>query len=468
MIVAAEHDVVILGAGPAGTSVAIRLAEMGLDVAMAERYRFPRGHVGICISDETVALIHYLGLGSAFDDARFWRRELTAIRWGSAGTRLVPQPGYHVDRAVLDRLMLVRAHSAGVRVYQPVQVYEMERLGDSGWRVTIATGERRQVLKARFVVDAAGRRPAIRSARSKDGPSLVALHADWMLQSTAEFDGLIEAGQDAWLWYAQTARDRGVVSVFCDPRRLRAGKKDGMQVIYSSLLRQFRALELERLGVQSSEPQACDATSHHARDPIGDCYIRLGDSCFSVDPLSSQGVHLALQSGLQGAVVVNTVLNKPQNTDAAHAFFRMRTVERISRYAGRTRQEYARVAATCPNPFWHERAGDALADGASGSPLDAVTRPPPEHVALSADAILDTAPVIDESFVEIRQVVRHPGFDGGVAYVEGGDLVRLLAALPSRFAYRDIPEIWRGHVPLATGGRIAGWLWERRVLVPAT
>lgn len=104
-----------------------------------------------------------------------------------------------------------------------------------------------------------------------------------------------------------------------------------------------------------------------------------------------------MQSGLQGAVVVNTVLNKPQNTDAALGFFRMRTAERISRYAGRTRQEYARVAAICPNPFWHERAGDALADGASGSPLDAVTRPPPEHVALSADTMLEAAPAIDES-----------------------------------------------------------------------
>ena len=128
---AAEHDVVILGAGPAGTSAAIRLAEMGLDVGVVERRHFPRSHVGICISDETVALIDYLGVGAEFNGAQFWRRHFTAVRWGDAETRLVPQHGYHVDRAVLDERMVCRSRSAGVRIYQPVEVQEVY----SGWRI---------------------------------------------------------------------------------------------------------------------------------------------------------------------------------------------------------------------------------------------------------------------------------------------------------------------------------------------
>jgi flavin-dependent dehydrogenase len=467
---AAEHDVVILGAGPGGTSAAIRLAQMGLDVGVVERRRFPRSHVGICIADETVALIDCLGLGHEFSNARFWRRNLTAVRWGETETRLVPQQGYHVDRAVLDGLMLCRSRSAGVRVYQPVQVQEVQRLEDSGWRLTIVSDERRQLLKARFIVDAAGRRPAIRGARVKDGPPLVSVHADWALRAMVEFDGLIEAGEDAWLWYARTARDRAVVSIFCDPRRLRAGKKGGVQAKYSGLLRQFRALKLEQLGEQCSDPQACDATSQHAEDPVGDRYIRLGDSCFSVDPLSSQGVHLALQSGLQGAVIVNTMLRKPENTAAAQRFFCMRIAERVGRYTGRTRQEYARVSAMCPNAFWRERAGDASPVEADGPdpPLQPSPRSPSDQVAVSPDATLDAAPVIDGIFVEVRQVVRHPNIDGAIAYVEGVDLVRLLSALPPKLAYCDIPKIWQDHIPLATGSRIASWLWNRRVLVRAT
>ncbi|HEV7442576.1 MAG TPA: NAD(P)/FAD-dependent oxidoreductase, partial [Steroidobacteraceae bacterium] len=399
---AAEHDVVILGAGPGGTSAAIRLAQMGLDVGVVERRHFPRSHVGICISDETVALIDYLGLGREFNNAQFWRRNLTAVRWGDSETRLVPQQGYHVDRAVLDWLMLCRSRSAGARVYQPVQAQEVERLEDSGWGVTIASGERRQLLRARFIVDAAGRRPVIRGARIKDGPPLVSVHANWALRASADFDGLIEAGEDAWLWYAQTARDRAVVSVFCDPRHLRVSRRGGVQAKYSGLLRQFRALRLEQLGEQCSDPQACDATSQHAEDPVGDHYIRLGDSCFSVDPLSSQGVHLALQSGLQGAIVVNTILRKPENTEAAQQFFRMRIAERVGRYTGRTKQEYARVSAMCPNAFWRERAGDVSVVEADGPypPLEPSPRAPSDQVAVSSHATLDAAPVIDDVFVQ--------------------------------------------------------------------
>jgi flavin-dependent dehydrogenase len=470
MKAAAEHDVIILGAGPAGTSAAIRLAEMGLDVGVVERSHFPRSHVGICLSDESVALIDYLGLGGEFDAAQFWRRNLTAVRWGDSETRLVPQTGYHVDRAVLDGLMLGRARSAGVKVYQPVQVHGVERLEDSLWGVTITSSEQRQLLKAQYVVDASGRRPVIPGPRIKDGPPLVSLHANWMLNENAGFDGLIAAGEDAWLWYAQTSRNRAVVSVFCDPRRLAASECGGVRAKYAGLLRQFRALQLEQWGEQCSSPRACDATSQHAEDPVGDRTIRLGDCCFSVDPLSSQGVHLALQSGLQGAIVVNTMLRKPENTEAAQQFFRSRIAARIDRYTGRTKREYARVAAICPNAFWRERAGDASVVEAYGLHPSANPSPlaPSDQVALSPQATLDAAPVIDGSFVQMRQVVRHPNIDeAGVAYVDGVDLVRLLAALPPSFAYSDIPELWRGHVSMAACGRIASWLWDKRVLVPA-
>ncbi|MDO8396352.1 MAG: FAD-dependent oxidoreductase [Bradyrhizobium sp.] len=467
---AAEHDVVILGAGPAGTSAAIRLAQMGLDAGIVERRRFPRGHVGICISDETVALIDYLGLGREFNNAQFWRRNLSAVRWGDSETRLVPQQGYHVDRAVLDGLLLCRSRAAGVRVYQPVQVQKVERLQDSSWGVAIASDDRRQFLKARFIVDAAGRRPAIPGARIKDGPPLLSIHANWALRGMVEFDGLIEAGEDAWLWYARTARDRAVVSAFCDPRRVAASERGGVQAKYAGLLRQFRALSLEQMGEQCSDPQACDATSQHAEDPVGNSYIRLGDSCLSVDPLSSQGVHLALQSGLQGAIIVNTMLRKPENAEPARQFFRMRITERVGRYTGRTKQEYARVSAMCPNAFWHERAGGAPVVEAAGPypPLEPAPRGPADQVAVSPHATLDAAPVIDGIFVQVRQVVRHPNIDGGVAYVEGVDLVRLLSALPPSFAYCDIPWIWRNHIPLATGSRIASWLWDKSILVQAT
>jgi hypothetical protein len=204
--------------------------------------------------------------------------------------------------------------------------------------------------------------------------------------------------------------------------------------------------------------------------PVITLRIPSGITTFGLGIHVSAWTHCPRQSGLQGAIVVNTILRKPENTEAAQRFFRMRIAERIGRYTGRTKQEYARVSAMCSNAFWHERAGD-VSEVETYRPhplLESSPRAPSDQVAVSPYLTLDEAPVIDDIFVEVRHVVRHPNIDGAIAYVEGVDLVRLLSALPPKFAYCDIPKIWRGHIPLATGNRIASWLWNRRILVRVT
>jgi hypothetical protein len=298
----------------------------------------------------------------------------------------------------------------------------------------------------------------------------MAVHANWTLRDPPEFEGLIESGEDAWLWYAQTGRDRAVVSVFFDPRRLRPKKMGNLQTSYVHLLQQFQVLQPSRFGQQCSDPRGCDAISQHSGDPISDQHIRVGDACLSVDPLSSQGVHLALQSGIQAAIVVHTILKKPENAELAKQFFQMRVAERVNRYTDKTRYEYSRVSAVRRESFWHERAGDATAVEAHAiRPLiETPPQPPPVQVTVSPDATIEQAPVIDGIFVEERQVLRHPNIEGTIAYVDGINLVPLLSVLPQEFSYRNIPARWREHVPITTGSKIASWLWNKRILVEAT
>ena len=118
-----------------------------------------------------------------------------------------------------------------------------------------------------------------------------------------------------------------------------------------------------------------------------------------------------------------------------------------------------------------DHAGDAsvVEPNRPHQPLEPSPRTPPDQVAVSPDLTLDAAPAIEGNFVEVRHVVIHPSIDGAVAYIEGADLVRLLSVLPPpKFAYCDVPAIWRGHVPLAMGSKIASWLWDRGMLVRAT
>nr|CAA6830742.1 MAG: Unknown protein [uncultured Thiotrichaceae bacterium] len=462
-----DYDVIVVGAGPAGTASAMRLAACGLTVAIVESMPFPRPHVGICLSDQTLSLLNYLDLGDNFRNAGFWRRDLTAVSWGERNIKFVPQKGFHVDRGVLDQLLLDKARASGVTVYQPAHLLDTQLPDDSGWQLTIAHDSYQQILKGRFIVDATGRRSAFRNERRiKDSPPLVAFHANWTLKNPPEFDGLIESGEDAWLWYAQTAEDKAVVSVFCDPRHIKL-KKCNLQTSYTRLLAQFRALPLSQFGQQCSEPQGCDASSQHAADIISDQHICVGDACFSVDPLSSQGVHLALQSGIQAAVIVNTILKKPENSGLAQEFIKMRVAEHVSRYARKAKSEYSRVALMNTGLFWVERAGDIAAPESSvTTPL---IKPPPglpqTLVTMSPDIIVERAAVIDGVFVEEHQVLRHPNIEGSIAYVANVNLPQLLSLLPQQFMYQNIPGYWAEHVSATVCSKIVSWLWSNGILI---
>src|ERR1035437_4455588 len=63
-----KFDAVIVGAGPAGSSAAIRLARAGWSVALIEKQRFPRRKVcGECIAASNLPLLEALGIGPAFE-----------------------------------------------------------------------------------------------------------------------------------------------------------------------------------------------------------------------------------------------------------------------------------------------------------------------------------------------------------------------------------------------------------------
>src|SRR4029450_7774732 len=61
------HDAIVIGAGPAGSAVAILLAHAGWSVALVEKQSFPRPKVcGECIAASNLPLLDALGVGTAF------------------------------------------------------------------------------------------------------------------------------------------------------------------------------------------------------------------------------------------------------------------------------------------------------------------------------------------------------------------------------------------------------------------
>src|SRR4051794_7078551 len=121
-----EFDVVVIGAGPAGSAAAIGLARAGLTVAIVERDEFPRGKVcGEFVSGPTWELLAALGAAEALRPHA--GPPVQTVGFYQGGTiAMSAMPGARAGRAIgrhhLDTVLLERAIEAGVQAFQPATV----------------------------------------------------------------------------------------------------------------------------------------------------------------------------------------------------------------------------------------------------------------------------------------------------------------------------------------------------------
>src|SRR5262249_35357903 len=143
--------------------------------------------------------------------------------------------------------------------------------------------------------------------------------------------------------------------------------------------------------------------------------IKVGEAAFAIDALSSQGVQAAMMSGFVGATVVNTILRRPADVDAACALYHTRRDEIVERHRRMAATFYAAHDTFHEEPFWRARAINATEP--RRAPGARAVLPP--HAALAPDvaARIVSVPTIDHEFVRMRDALAHPTLERPVAYL---------------------------------------------------
>ncbi|HYS46789.1 MAG TPA: NAD(P)/FAD-dependent oxidoreductase [Rhizomicrobium sp.] len=150
-----RYDVVIVGAGPAGSSAARLLAQAGWKVALVEKTEFPRRKVcGEFISATTMPVLKDCGIAASFIAAA--GPQVTRVG-AYAGKAMLEAPGEKalgraLGREHLDLMLRDAAISAGAALFQPAEVVELRR--EEGDRVCVLDDGRE--LAARIVIVACG------------------------------------------------------------------------------------------------------------------------------------------------------------------------------------------------------------------------------------------------------------------------------------------------------------------------
>lgn len=349
----ARVDVAVLGAGPAGATVARRLAAAGAEVAIVTGRPPAAGIEGY--SRRTRALLEAEGFADVV--ATLAGPVPRTGRWGEA--RAVAGEEWRADRAQSARRFA--GALAGPRLLTVTG--PATRIARAAGGFVVEAGER--PVAARLVVDARGRRgPQAR------GPLLLAIgatHADGAAHATR-----IAPWRGGWCWIA-TRPGQSYVQLTVAARR--GGRADDwFREAAADVDGLGRLLDAPRLGPRVARPA-------HARlgrpSPVAGLW-RVGDAALALDPLSGQGVYEALRGAAVASAALLTVLEGGDATLAAR-FVADRRHETWRRTVATAAAFYAENAAL--GPFWR----DAAAGYAALVEAEPATAPRVERRAVLVD-----------------------------------------------------------------------------------
>src|SRR3954471_24205739 len=160
-------DVVVIGGGPAGSTVSTLLAQHGCRVRLFERERFPRFHIGESLIPETYWVFERLKMLDKMKASAFVKKY--SVQFVNASGKLSApfhfwdnkphecSQTWQVIRSEFDTMMLDNAREHGVTVHEGVRVVDVIFDGTKASGVTIQQdGGVRQNISSTVVVDASG------------------------------------------------------------------------------------------------------------------------------------------------------------------------------------------------------------------------------------------------------------------------------------------------------------------------
>jgi flavin-dependent dehydrogenase len=316
---ARSADVLVIGAGPAGSAAAIGLLQMGRSVVLVDRRPVtPRPGEGL--PGAARCELAALGLWDDFVSQRHNAVWSMNSAWGSAD--LVSQDlsfhpygqNWHLDREAFGGLCRSRAAQHGALVLQGIVTDA--RFAGGGW-LTVVAGSDRAELSIRFVIDATGRASAFArgqgiSRRKRD--RLVGLASTFTdrLPPTGVLSTIIEATPDGWWYAARLPHGLATAVYMTDADSLPGGRERLMEFWTKQLVMTSHVKEIAS-PPDATEVSAWPAESAALDQTHGLGWLAVGDAACSFDPLSSMGIRHALESATWAASAVDEVLRGKLN-----------------------------------------------------------------------------------------------------------------------------------------------------------
>lgn len=333
-------DVLIVGGGPAGATIGAVLAERGRDVVMLEKAHHPRFHIGESLLPANAQLFDRLGLREQIEaiGMQKWGVEFVSpdhehrafVEFADAWDKSMPY-AWQVRRSEMDEILFRNAGAKGARTLEGHQVREVAFDADGATVQVELDGGARQSWRTKFLVDATGRDTLLanhfkcKQKNAQHNSSALYGHFTGAKRLEGKLEGNITIlwFDHGWFWFIPLADGTTSIGAVCWPYYLKSRNKRPLPEFFRDTIALCPELAKRLEGAQLVD-EAVHATGNYSYSSShcsGERYLMLGDAYAFIDPVFSSGVFLAMQSGFEGADVIETTLDKPREAAAARARF---------------------------------------------------------------------------------------------------------------------------------------------------
>lgn len=316
-------DVVVVGAGPAGTTAASRLAQAGRSVLLLESRSLPRFHVGESLLPQTMPVLKELGVYDRIAEQGYVPKHGAEFIAPSGHYKRIQfrNPAFQVERAHFDNTLTQFARESGATVLEEAPVHELVREGDRMVGVQYQHDGVTRTVRAEYVVDAAGR-------ASKTAKSFGVRKPNERLRKVAVFHHLkgldeehnpghagdiqVGAHKDGWLWAIPIWPDTISVGAVTSQSVMRTSEPEEILKDHEARVERIsqRIQGTEQIGDIHVESDYC----YYSDTVAGDGWFMVGDAGCFFDPIFSGGVHLATSTGFVAAQTIDAILTDPGRT----------------------------------------------------------------------------------------------------------------------------------------------------------
>jgi menaquinone-9 beta-reductase len=344
-----DAEVLVVGGGPAGSSVAFALARAGLDVLVVDRARFPRPKpCAEYLSPEASRILADMGALEPIEESG--AAALAGIRVRAPNGAVIAgdfaaSHGFHgfrdrglsVRREVLDKILIDRASAAGATVVEGLRVTGIARnLRDGSPVVSTLSHGREGEINPRFVVGADGLRSIVAKrlglARASRWPRRLALVTHYANVADVGEHGEMHVERDGYVGIADVGNGLTTVALVVPASRSKEISGDRAAFLHEWLMSRPHLAPRFAHADRATPVIATGPFASHARRAWSPGAALVGDAADFFDPFTGEGIYSALRGGemLAAALVQASAATRAREADAI-----------LARYDAERRREFS-------------------------------------------------------------------------------------------------------------------------------